>query len=65
MLKINAVSVLQHCARLSLRILGGEAYTAGRCIERINREVGIFALGGGTDEILREQAAKQLGLTGK
>lgn len=61
MLKIQATTTLEHCARESLQVLGGRAYTGGNRVERIYREARIFVIGGGSEEILRELAAKQMG----
>lgn len=61
MLKIQATTTLEHCARESLQVLGGRAYTGGNRVERIYREARIFVIGGGSEEILRDLAAKQMG----
>lgn len=62
MLKIQATTTLEHCARESLQVLGGRAYTGGNRVERIYREARIFVIGGGSEEILRDLAGRQLGL---
>ena len=62
MLKVQATRTLERCARESMHVLGGRAYTGPTRIERIYREARIFALGGGTEEILDDLAARQLGL---
>jgi acyl-CoA dehydrogenase len=61
MLKTQATRTLEHCAREALQILGGEAYRADSRVQRIHREARIFSLGGGTEEILNDLAARQLG----
>lgn len=61
MLKAQATSVLEHCSRDAMQVLGGEAYRRNPRIERIYREARIFALGGGTEEVLSDLAARQLG----
>jgi acyl-CoA dehydrogenase len=61
LLKIQATTTLEHCARETLQVLGGRAYTGANRVERIYREARIFALGGGSEEILRDLAARQLG----
>ncbi len=48
-------------ARESLQVLGGRAYTGDNRVERIYREARIFVIGGGSEEILRDLAAKQMG----
>ncbi|MDP9090866.1 MAG: acyl-CoA dehydrogenase family protein [Pseudomonadota bacterium] len=62
MLKVLATNTLEHCARESLQVLGGSAYTADNRVERIYREARIFAIGGGPAEILMDLAGRQLGL---
>ena len=62
MLKVQASTTLEHCAREAMQILGGEAYRGTTRIQRIHREARLFALGGGTEEILNDLAARQLGL---
>jgi acyl-CoA dehydrogenase len=61
LLKVQATTTLEHCARETLQVLGGRAYTGANRIERIYREARIFALGGGSEEILRDLAARQMG----
>ena len=60
MLKIQATTTLEHCAREALHILGGTAYQGSARLERILRESRIFAVGGGTEEVLRDLVARQL-----
>lgn len=60
LLKVQATTTLEHCARESLQVLGGRAYTGGNRVERIYREARIFVIGGGSEEILRDLAAKQM-----
>ncbi|HEX5650946.1 MAG TPA: acyl-CoA dehydrogenase family protein [Steroidobacteraceae bacterium] len=62
MLKVQATRTLERCARESMHVLGGRAYSGPTRLERIYREARIFALGGGTEEILDDLAARQLGL---
>lgn len=61
MLKVQATTTLETCAREALHVLGGTAYAGNSRAERIFRESRIFALGGGTEEILRDLAGRQLG----
>ena len=61
MLKVAATTTLEHCARESLQVLGGSAYTGDNRVERIYREARTFVIGGGAEEILRDLAARQLG----
>ena len=61
MLKVQATRTLERCARDAMHVLGGQAYAGANRVERIYREARIFALGGGTEEILNDLAARQLG----
>jgi len=60
MLKVQATTTLEHVAREALHVLGGTAYQGTARLERIYRESRIFAVGGGTEEVLRDMTAKQL-----
>ncbi len=61
MLKITATRTLERCARDAMHLLAGHAYTGASRIERIYREARIFAIGGGTEEILADLTGRQLG----
>jgi acyl-CoA dehydrogenase len=62
LLKVQATLTLEFCAREAMQILGGNGYMRGSRVERIYREVRVNAIGGGSEEILRDLAARQLGL---
>jgi len=62
LLKVQATLTLEFCAREAMQILGGAGYMRGSRVERIYREVRVNAIGGGSEEILRDLAARQLGL---
>lgn len=62
LLKITATQTLDLCARESMQMLAGGAYRESSRVERAHREARIFALAGGTQEILSEMAARQLQL---
>ncbi|OYU77780.1 MAG: hypothetical protein CFE32_04375 [Alphaproteobacteria bacterium PA3] len=62
LLKVQATETLEFCAREASQILGGASYMRGSRIERIYREVRVNAIGGGSEEIMRDLAARQLGL---
>ena len=49
-------------ARNLRQILGGSGYMRGSRVERIYREVRVNAIGGGSEEIMRDLAARQMGL---
>jgi acyl-CoA dehydrogenase len=62
LLKNHATQTMQFCADQAVQILGGMGYMRGTVSERIYREVKIMMIGGGAEEIMKELAAKQLGL---
>lgn len=62
MLKNQATLTLEYCAREAVQTFGGAGYMRGPKVERIYREVRVNAIGGGAEEILRDLAARQLGL---
>jgi acyl-CoA dehydrogenase len=62
MLKVQATLTMEFCAREAMQILGGAGYMRGSRVERIYREVRVNAIGGGSEEIMRDLAARQMGL---
>jgi len=62
MLKVQATQTLEFCAREAVQIFGGAGYMRGVKVERIYREVRVNAIGGGSEEIMRDLAARQMGL---
>jgi acyl-CoA dehydrogenase len=60
--KFSATKALEYCASEAMQVLGGAGYLRGNRIERIYREVKVMAIGGGSEEILRDLAARQMGL---
>ncbi len=62
LLKVQATETLELCAREATQILGGAGFMRGGRVERIYREVRVNAIGGGSEEIMRDLAARQLGL---
>ncbi len=62
LLKIQASEVMEFCAREAMQILGGIGYMRGSRVERIYREVRVNAIGGGSEEIMRDLATRQFGL---
>lgn len=53
---------LEFCASEAMQILGGAGYLRGNPVERIYREVKVMAIGGGSEEIMRDLAVRQMGL---
>lgn len=62
LLKVQASETMEFCAREAMQILGGHGYMRGNRVERIYREVRVNAIGGGSEEIMRDLAARQYGL---
>ena len=60
MLKVQATQTMEFSAREAMQIFGGAGYIRGHKVERIYREVRVNAIGGGSEEILRDLAARQL-----
>ena len=62
MLKNHATQAMQFCADQAVQILGAMGFMRGTRSERIYREVKVMMIGGGAEEIMKELAARQLGL---
>ena len=62
LLKNQATQTMQFCADAAVQTLGGMGYMRGTQSERIYREVKVMMIGGGAEEIMKELAARQLGL---
>lgn len=62
LLKVQATQIMEFCAREAAQILGGASFMRGCRVERIYREVRVNAIGGGSEEIMRDLAARQIGL---
>jgi acyl-CoA dehydrogenase len=62
LLKNHATQTMQWCADAAVQTLGGMGYMRGTKSERIYREVKVMMIGGGAEEIMKELAARQLGL---
>ena len=62
LLKVQCSQTMEFCAREAMQILGGMGYMRGGRVERIYSEVRVNAIGGGSEEIMRDLAARQYGL---
>ncbi len=62
LLKVQATLTMEFCAREAMQVFGGAGYLRGNKVERIYREVRVNAIGGGSEEIMRDLAARQMGL---
>jgi acyl-CoA dehydrogenase len=60
--KVEATQAMQFCADQAVQILGGMGYMRGTRSERLYREVKVMMIGGGSEEIMKDLAARQLGL---
>lgn len=61
MLKNLATDTMQHCADAAVQTLGGAGFIRGSRAERIYREAKVMQIGGGSTEIMKDLAARQLG----
>ncbi|WP_439572023.1 acyl-CoA dehydrogenase family protein [Phreatobacter sp.] len=61
MLKNQSTQTLAFCASEGVQIFGGAGFMRGAKVERIYREVKVNAIGGGTEEIMKDLASRQLG----
>jgi acyl-CoA dehydrogenase len=62
MAKIVATQAMEFCASQAVQVLGGMGYMRGTKSERLYREVKVMVIGGGSEEVLKDLAARQLGL---
>jgi acyl-CoA dehydrogenase len=62
MLKVQCSQTMEFCAREASQILGGACYLRDNRVERIYREVRVNAIGGGSEEIMRDLASRQYGV---
>jgi acyl-CoA dehydrogenase len=62
LLKVQATRTMEFCAREAMQILGGAGFIRGCRVERIYREVRVMAIGGGSEEIMLDLAARQMGI---
>ena len=60
--KFFSTKALEFVASEAMQILGGAGYLRGNRVECIYREVKVMAIGGGSEEIMRDLAVRQMGL---
>ncbi|MGF1454992.1 MAG: acyl-CoA dehydrogenase family protein [Alphaproteobacteria bacterium] len=60
--KFYTTKALEFVASEAMQIFGGAGYLRGNPVERLYREVKVLAIGGGSEEIMRDLAARQMGL---
>lgn len=61
LLKNHACTMLEWVANEAMQIFGGAAYLRGSKVERIYRETKVLTIGGGSLEVMKDLAARQLG----
>ena len=62
MLKNQATQTMAFCASEAVQIFGGAGFMRGIKVERIYREVKVNAIGGGSEEIMKDLALKADGV---
>ena len=62
MAKVLATQAMQFCADQAVQILGGIGAMRGTKCARIYREVKVMMIGGGSEEIMQDMAARQWGI---
>jgi acyl-CoA dehydrogenase len=60
--KVVATQAMQFCADQAVQILGGMGFMRGTKSERLYREVKVMMIGGGSEEIMKDLAARKLGI---
>lgn len=61
LLKNHATTMLEWVANETMQVLGGAGYLRGARVERIYRETKVLTIGGGSLEIMKDLAGRQLG----
>ena len=62
LLKVQSTKTLEMVAREASQVFGGKAYLRGgpgAVVERVYREVRVYAIGGGSEEIMLDLASRQ------
>jgi len=62
MAKVLATQTMQFCADQAVQILGGMGFMRGTKCERIYREAKVMMIGGGSEEIMKDLAARVLAI---
>ena len=60
--KVYSSEASVQIANEAMQIFGGAGYLRGHPVERIYREAKVMAIGGGSAEIMRDLAVRQMGL---
>lgn len=59
--KFFTSKALEFCASEAMQVLGGAGYLRGNLVERVYREVKVMSIGGGSEEIMKDLASRQMG----
>ncbi|MBL4869509.1 MAG: acyl-CoA dehydrogenase family protein [Robiginitomaculum sp.] len=59
--KFFTTKSLEYVASEAMQIFGGAGYLRGNLVERIYREVKVLSIGGGSEEIMKDLAVRQMG----
>ncbi|TQV82437.1 acyl-CoA dehydrogenase [Exilibacterium tricleocarpae] len=62
LMKVQATLTMEFCAREAMQVMGGISFMRECRTERIYREVRVNAIGGGSEEIMRDLAVRQMGI---
>lgn len=62
MLKNAATDCMHFCADGAVQTMGGAGFIRGHAVERLYREVKVMQIGGGSTEIMKELAARHMGM---
>lgn len=62
--KFLSTKTLEFVASEAMQVFGGAGYLRGNKVERAYREVKVMAIGGGSEEIMKDLAIRQMGLWG-
>lgn len=60
--KFLSTKMLEYTASECMQIFGGAGYLRGNPVERVYREVKVMAIGGGSEEIMKDLAIRQMGV---
>jgi alkylation response protein AidB-like acyl-CoA dehydrogenase len=62
LLKAHATKMFEYCAREASQIFGGSSYQRsgkGERVERLYRDVRVWAIGGGSEEVMLDLGIRQ------
>lgn len=62
--QILLTKMFEYCASEAMQIFGRAGYLRGNPVERVYREAKVMAIGGGSEEIMKDLAIRQMGPAG-